>query len=194
MAKKTPGINTGSMADISFLLLTFFLLTSSINTEQGIPRRLPPPKEDTEEVHVPINERNVLNVIVNFRDELLVNGENISANMLTIRAKEFLENPMNDPKLPEKEIEHINNMGPYPVSKGVISLTNDQSTSYDMYILVQNELQRAVNELRDKLAQNTFGKKYDNLDTALQNAIRKAVPMNISEAPPMDYNQAAPAQ
>ncbi len=194
MAKKTPGINTGSMADISFLLLTFFLLTSSINTEQGIPRRLPPPKEDTEEVQVPIKERNVLNVIVNFNDEIRVNGESISVNMLTNRAKEFLENPANNPNLPEKEVEHIVNMGPYPISKGVISLTNDQSTSYNMYVLVQNELQRAVNELRDKVSQNYFGKKYDNLDTSLQRAIRKAIPMNISEAPQKDFNQAAAAQ
>ncbi len=194
MAKKTPGINTGSMADISFLLLTFFLLTSSINTEQGIPRRLPPPKDDTKELEVPIKKRNILNIIVNFNDEIRVNGENININMLTSRAKDFLENPMNNPSLPEKEIKQILNLGPYPVSKGVISLTNDQSTSYEMYVLVQNELERAVNELRDKAAQANFGKKYDNLDTALQRAVRLAVPMNISEAPPMDMTQgAAPA-
>ena len=67
--KKVPGINSRSMADISFLLLTFFLLTSSINTEQGIPRKLPPPKtEDAKDMKVDINKRNVLNVLVNFRD------------------------------------------------------------------------------------------------------------------------------
>lgn len=190
MARKTPGINTGAMADISFLLLTFFLLTSSINTEQGIPRRLPPPKDpNAKDIPIDINKRNVLNVLVNFNDALLVNGEEMRVSQLKDRAKEFLENPSNLANYPEKEIKHIENIGEYPVSKGVISLTNDQSTTYNMYVQVQNELQRAVNELRDKVSSNYFGKKYDNLDTALQRAVQKAVPMNISEAPPIDYSQ-----
>ena len=188
MAKrKTPGINTGSMADISFLLLTFFLLTSSINTEQGIPRRLPPPSE--EKTKVDINRRNVLNVIVNFNDEILANGEHVPLNQLTHRAKEFLENPLNSPNLPEKEVKLIENMGEYPVSKGVLSLMNDQSTSYNMYVQVQNELQRAVNELRDKVSLQYFGKVYDKLDTMLQKSVQRAVPMNISEAPPTQYGK-----
>jgi len=188
MAKrKTPGINTGSMADISFLLLTFFLLTSSINTEQGIPRRLPPPSDS--KAVVDINKRNVFTVVVNFNDEIFANQEIIPLNQLTHRAKEFLENPLNNPSLPEKELKLIENMGEFPVSKGVLSLMNDQSTSYNMYVQVQNELQRAVNELRDKVSMQFFGKKYDLLDTALQKAIQRAVPMNISEAPPTQYGK-----
>jgi biopolymer transport protein ExbD len=186
--RKTPGINTGSMADISFLLLTFFLLTSSINTEQGIPRRLPPPS-DKEKVVVPVNQRNVFVVEVNFNDAIFAGGEIIPVNQLTSRAKEFLENPLNAPNLPEKEIKLIDNMGEYPVSKGVLSLKNDQGTSYNMYVQVQNELQRAVNELRDKVSVQYFGKVYDKLDTALQKSVQKAVPMNISEAPPSNYGK-----
>ena len=189
MARNTPKINTGSMADISFLLLTFFLLTSSINTEQGIPRRLPPAKKDKDKEIVDINKRNVLNVVVNFNDAVWVNGEELLLAQLKDKALEFLENPNNLPTLPEKEPVQINNMGEYPVSKGVISLTNDQSTSYNMYVQVQNELEKAVNELRDKVAINYFGKKFDNLDTSARRSIQKAVPMNISEAPPMDYSQ-----
>ena len=190
MAKrKSPGINTGSMADISFLLLTFFLLTSSINTEQGIPRRLPPPSEKDKPIVVDINKRNVCNIMVNFKDEISVNSEMIPVSQLTLRAKEFLENPLNSPNLPEKELKLIENMGEYPISKGVLSLTNDQSTSYNMYVLVQNELQRAVNELRDKVSMQYFGKVYEKLDTALQKSIQKAVPMNISEAPPSNYGK-----
>ena len=190
MAKKVPGINTGSSADISFLLLTFFLLTSSINTEQGIPRRLPPPKEkDTKEQQIDINQRNVLNVLVNFQDQISVNGEQMDISLLKQTALEFLENANNDPHKPEKKYVEIDNMGEYAVSQGVISLTNDQGTTYNMYVQVQNELQRAVNELRDKVSSNYFGKKYDALDTALQKSIQKAVPMNISEAPPIDYGQ-----
>jgi biopolymer transport protein ExbD len=191
MARKLPGINTGSMADISFLLLTFFLLTSSINSEQGIPRRLPPPSDKTQIADV--NKRNVLTVLVNFKDELLVKNsiidKVISIDQLKDVAKEFLANPHNSPNLPVKEVTLIDNIGEYPISRGVISLTNDQSTTYSMYVQVQNELQRAVNELRDQVSLNYFGKKYEQLDTALQKSIQKAVPMNISEAPPMDYSQ-----
>lgn len=191
MARKVPGINTGSMADISFLLLTFFLLTSSINTEQGIPRRLPPPKdENAKDIKADINKRNVLNVLVNFNDALWVNGEELNISQLKEKAKEFLENPSNAANLPEKEIKEIDNIGEYAVSKGVISLTNDQSTSYEMYVQVQNELEKAVNELRDKVAVSYFGKKYETLDTALRKSVQKAIPMNISEAPPIDYSKA----
>ena len=186
--RKTPGLNTGAMSDISFLLLTFFLLTSSINTEQGIPRKLPPPKtDDTKEQKVDINKRNVLNVVVNFRDEISVNGDIIMITDLKSRAKEFFSNPANDPSLPEKQSKPIDGIGDFPVSKGVVSLTNDQGTSYNMYVQVQNELQRAVNELRNETALQYFGKKFDGLDSAAQRAVSTAIPMNISEAPPIDY-------
>ena len=177
------------MSDISFLLLTFFLLTSSINTEQGIPRKLPPPKtEDAKDMKVDINKRNVLNVLVNFRDEISVNGDVIMVSDLKARAKEFFANPSNDPSLPEKVSKPIDGIGDFQVSKGVVSLTNDQGTSYNMYVQVQNELQRAVNELRNETALQYFGKKFDALDSAAQRAVSTAIPMNISEAPPMDYS------
>lgn len=187
--RKTPGLNTGAMSDISFLLLTFFLLTSSINTEQGIPRKLPPPKkEDAKDLKVDINKRNVLNVLVNFRDEISVNGEEILVSDLKAKAKEFFANPNNDPSLPEKVSKPIDGIGDFQVSKGVVSLTNDQGTSYNMYVQVQNELQRAVNELRDETALLYFGKKFDGLDSAAQRAVSAAIPMSISEAPPIDYS------
>ena len=186
--RKTPGLNTGAMSDISFLLLTFFLLTSSINTEQGIPRKLPPPKtEDAKDKQIDINRRNVLNVLVNFHDQISVNGEEIMITELKAKAKEFFSNPTNDPNLPEKISKPIDGIGDFPVSKGVVSLTNDQSTSYNMYVQVQNELQRAVNELRDETALQYFGKKFDGLDSAAQRAVSSAIPMSISEAPPIDY-------
>lgn len=187
--RKTPGLNTGAMSDISFLLLTFFLLTSSINTEQGIPRKLPPPKkEDAKDLKVDINKRNVLNVLVNFRDEISVNGEEILVSDLKAKAKEFFANPNNDPSLPEKVSKPIDGIGDFQVSKGAVSLTNDQGTSYNMYVQVQNELQRAVNELRDETALLYFGKKFDGLDSAAQRAVSAAIPMSISEAPPIDYS------
>jgi biopolymer transport protein ExbD len=187
MARKTPGINTGSMADISFLLLTFFLLTSSINTEQGIPRKLPPPSKVI--VDTPTKERNVLQIVVNFKNEISANGSIIQISELKEKALEFLENPNNLGTLPEKEHKSINYIGDFMVSKGVISLKNDQSTSYDIYVQVQNELEAAYTELRNKVSGQYFGKKYKTLDTSVQNAIKVAIPMQISEAKSNDFSK-----
>src|SRR5690554_4360876 len=121
MAKKKkglPGLNSSSMADISFLLLTFFLLTSSINTDLGIQRRLPPPSDPS--VKPPeIHKRNTFVVLVNRNDQLLFDGQLGQINDLKIRAKEFLSNPENRPNLPEKSEEDIPLIGRYEVSKGV---------------------------------------------------------------------------
>lgn len=184
MAKrKTPGLNTSSMADISFLLLTFFLMTSSINTDMGIARRLPPPLQD----NVPppeVHKRNVLKVMINYNDGLACNNEWTDLRDLKTRAKEFLANPNDDPSLPEKMEVEIDGIGTYRVSKGVISLINDRGTSYEMYFKVQNELAAAINELRDELALEKFHKHYSDLKEAQVDAINKAIPVSISEAEP----------
>jgi biopolymer transport protein ExbD len=182
--RKTPGLNTSSMADISFLLLTFFLLTSSINTDQGIARRLPPllpPNEDKPEVR----ERNIFIVKINSKDRLLFNGEIGDVRNLKDRAKEFLGNPQNKETLPEKEDVYIEEFhATYPVSRGIISLQNDRGTSYDMYIQVQNELTAAINEMRNELAKEKFGKGYADIKNKQRDAIDKAIPIAISEAEP----------
>lgn len=181
--KKLPALNSASMSDISFLLLTFFLLTSSINTDMGIQRRLPPPSDPT--VKPPdIHRRNTFVVLVNREDRLLFNGEIGEINMLKDRAKEFLSNPQNLDNLPEKMTKDIPLLGTVEVSKGVISLQNDRGTSYEMYLMVQNELTAAVNELRDEMARVKFGKAYVDCSDAQREAIDKAIPIAISEAEP----------
>ncbi len=139
MPKKTPGINGGSMSDISFLLLTFFLLTSSINSDSGIARRLPPPLPPNVE-KPEIRQRNVMAVMVNFQDQLRVRGEVMDISQLRGAVKDFLGNPFNDPSLSEQEEVTVEGLGTVRKSKGVISLLNDHSTSYEMYIKVQNDL------------------------------------------------------
>jgi biopolymer transport protein ExbD len=184
MGKKTPELNTASMADISFLLLTFFLLTSSIDTDQGIVRKLPPPPTDDQK-DIDVKQRNVLKVLVNRSDRLLVQGKLVDIRDLKILAKEFLANPGNREDLSEHETKTLDNLGPVNVSKGVISLKNDRGTSYDMYIQVQNELTAAVNELRDELSREKFGVKFTDLTRGeYKDAISKAVPVAISEAEP----------
>jgi biopolymer transport protein ExbD len=183
MSKKTPEVNSGSMADISFLLLTFFLLTSSISTDQGISRKLPPPP-DKNAKPPPVRERNVLQVLVNMNDLLLVNHEQGDISTLKDVAVKFLTNPTNDPNMSEQTETEIGSLGTVRKSKGIISLQNDRGTSYGMYIKVQNELTKAVNEIRDKLSMDKFGKKYNDLSDELQKDVAKAVPISISEAEP----------
>lgn len=184
MARKIPEINTASMADISFLLLTFFLLTSSIDTDKGLSRKLPPPPDNTKTPEV--KQRNVFIVLINSKDMLLVEGKPGDIRTLRKQAKEFFKNPSNDPDLSENKVEPFDLIGNYPKSKGVISLQNDRATSYKMYISVQNELTAAVNELRDELAMEKFRKKFADLNDAQSGAIQKAIPMAISEAEPKD--------
>lgn len=186
MARKVPEINAGSMADISFLLLIFFLVTTTMDVDSGIVRRLPPPPEKDAEIPE-VKERNIFNVLVNKSDRLFVEGKWGEIRTLRAEAKEFLANPNNRENLPEKKSEFIPGLGEYPVSKGIISLKNDRGTSYDMYIQVQNELTAAVNELRDQLSRQRFGVKFADLnDQDKTDAISKAIPMSISEAEPED--------
>ena len=181
--KKLPALNSSSMSDISFLLLTFFLMVSSINTDQGIQRRLPPPA-DPNQTPPEIHKRNTFTVLVNMNDALLINGEIGDITALKDRAKEFLGNPTNSPNLPEKTMIDIPLLGKTAVSKGVISLQNDRGTSYDMYLKVQNELTAAVNELRDELSREKFSRKYVDCNDDQRVAIDKAIPVAISEAEP----------
>lgn len=186
MARKVPEINAGSMADISFLLLIFFLVTTTMDVDSGIVRRLPPMPE--ENVPPPdVKTRNIFNVLVNKNDRLFINKGWGDIRTLRADTKEFLANPQNREDLPEKKVETIPFLGEYPISKGIISLKNDRGTSYDMYIQVQNELTAAVNELRDELSRQKFGKPFNELDDQdLVTAIQKAIPMSISEAEPED--------
>jgi biopolymer transport protein ExbD len=185
MARKMPQLNTGSMADISFLLLTFFLLTSSINTDMGITRRLPPPPDPNVEPPK-LKERNIFTVLVNQNNRLLVENRPSDITLLRMQAKEFLENPSNSPDLPEKELVSIPYLGEVFIAKNaIISLKNDRGTSYDMYLQVQNELTAAINELRDKMSIEKFGVKFSALtNDDYIDAIRKAFPVTISEAEP----------
>lgn len=178
-------INAGSMADIAFLLLIFFLVTTTMDVDTGISRKLPPPVTDDTEMD--IKERNIFKVLVNSADMLLVEGKPGSLETLKNDTKHFFTNPTDDPELPEKRLEEIEGLGEIWVSRGVVSLKNDRGTSYDMYIKVQNELTRAFQELRDQLSIEKFGTKFDNLlDETKIDAIQAAIPIAISEAEPED--------
>lgn len=194
MAKKkreVPEINSSSTADMAFILLLFFLLTTSMDTDRGLARRLPePPQENQKKEDVDIKERNILQVFVNFQDQLMVGDSYLSVEQLRDKAKEFIANPNDDEKLPEKVAEEVPFFGTQRITKShVISLRCDRGTSYKTYIAVQNELVAAYNELRDELAQQKWQKNYADLSEEQQEAIRKIYPQVISEAEPKKYGE-----
>lgn len=190
MGKKTPAINSSSTADIAFLLLCYFLMTTTMGSQTGLARRLPPmPDKDQKLEDQKVNRRNIIIVRINSNDRIFAGSEPIDVSQLKDKIKEFLTNPSDDPNLPEKEAKEIEGFGTVQVSKGVISLQNDRGTSYQAYIAVQNELVKAVNELRDDYSKRTFGKKFSLLDEEKQDIVKKAVPQNISEAEPKDIGK-----
>ncbi|NNC83407.1 MAG: biopolymer transporter ExbD [Flavobacteriales bacterium] len=231
-------INAGSMADIAFLLLIFFLVTTTMDQDTGIMRQLPPLDEEQEEITETVKERNVYEVLVNANDQLLVEGEPMDISELKEGAIEFLTNsgvfseepaeedltlrvPVSKQAVTQKiaelkgkieqfpdrksewegelrqfeaKLDAINFFGNYRElgPSAVISLQNDNGTSYDMYLQVQNELTSAVNELRDELTLKFYNKSYLELDDKdpyerrIIKAVRQVYPQRISEAEPKE--------
>lgn len=175
MAKREiPEINAGSMADIAFLLLIFFLVTTTIQTDSGLSVLLPP------YVEVPPppekkNKRNVFSVQLNGNNDVLVRGYPSSLDQPTLikdQLKVFINNRGRDPESSESP------------KKAVVSLLNDNGTSYDAYIVVYNQLKAAYNELWEESAQKEYGRSYEDLDKKQQQSIRSEIPLVISEAEP----------
>ena len=190
MAKKIPQINASSMADISFLLLIFFLVTTSMDVNQGLARRLPPPIPPDQKVEdTDINKRNLFVVKINWENKLLVQGQELDVKQLRAKAKEFIANPNDDAKMPRLVEEDFG--APFGTLKytkdHVISVQNDMETQYQAYLDVQNELVAAYNELREECAQKYFYKSYTELDEEWQKKISKIYPQKISEAEPKNY-------
>ncbi len=177
-------INAGSMADIAFLLLIFFLVTTTMSTNTGMQRKLPPPPEKKDQQDVDVHERNVMVVLINKDNNIAIKGKPIQLKDICEKTKQFFTNPNNDKNLPEKEVKDIPYFGKYPVSKGVVSLQTDRNTNYEKYLQVNNELVRAINELRDEKSMEKFGMKFDDLEKDKQKAVAKVYPLNISEAEP----------
>ncbi|MCK5729626.1 MAG: biopolymer transporter ExbD [Draconibacterium sp.] len=184
MARKVPEIAATSLADIAFMLLIFFLVTTTMDVDSGLERTLPQWQEEEIEDNSEIKERNVFVVLVNRNNDLLVENEYARIEDLREMTKEFLTNSANAENLPEKEPTEVPFFGTVDITKGVISLRNDLDTKYGTYLAVQNELVGAINELREDLAKSQFNKSYSNLQKDQRNAIRKIIPSKISEAEP----------
>jgi biopolymer transport protein ExbD len=169
-------INAGSMADIAFLLLIFFLVTTTIAEDKGVLVKLPqwseePPPE------MKLNSRNVYSVLVNAQNQLLVRGEQMKIEDLKNNTKIFIANP-----------DKRSDMSENP-QKAIISIKNDRGTKYNTYLEVYNELKAAYNELWEESAMSKFGKNLNELTNAQQKEIKDAIPLVISEAEPTKFGE-----
>jgi len=163
MAKRSaPEVNAGSMADIAFLLLIFFLVTTTIETDSGISRKLPPIEESEEDVV--IKQKNIFTVLLNGKDQILVEDELMELEEIRAAAIEFLDNGggkgedgcdyckgKRDPRSSDNP------------DKAIISLKNERETSYAAYISVQNELVAAYTHLRNVRAEELYGESYSEM-------------------------------
>ena len=201
MARRSaPEVNAGSMADIAFLLLIFFLVTTTMEKDKGISRQLPPIQENSEDIL--IKEKNLFIVLVNKNDDLLVEDEPIELKDLRQAAIDFLDNGGASSNSPEycnyckgkKDPSSSDNP-----DKAIISVKNDRLTSYNMYIAVQNELVGAYNFLRNRESQRLFGWKFTEVKALIDagtfvgnrskveenlKAIQKLYPLKLSEQSP----------
>jgi biopolymer transport protein ExbD len=173
----TNEVNAGSMADIAFLLLIFFLVTTTIAEDKGIRVKLPPWSEEEPDI-TQLKKRNVYSVLVNAQNQLLVRGEPIDMRNLRESAKEFISNPLKREDLAERP------------TRAIISLKNDRGTNYKTYLEVYNELKAAYDELWDELSMRKYNIHYsDDLDKAKRDAIKAEIPMVLSEAEPTAFGE-----
>ena len=190
--KKTPGINGSSMADVSFIILIFFLMVTTMGSEFGMIRQLPPwiehnPNDEGDK----INRRNVFVVAINQHNNMLVQDQYRDVSDLRAMAKDFFYINNTGDNYPEKEVRDIPFIGNISVNRtAVVSLQNDRGTSYRIYMQAQNELTAAINELRDEFCMQRFGRKYDDCTQDQQEVVsRQVYPMAISEAEPKDVSR-----
>ena len=175
--RQAPEINASSMADIAFLLLIFFLVTTEIVEDKGILVKLPPWSNEPPETQR-LNERNVFSVLVNKDNNLLVRGEPTELADLRERAKEFITNPTDRSDLAASP------------TKAIISLKNDRGTNFETYLAVYNELKGAYNELWNELSNERYGVDYsDDLKIEVRRDIKSTIPFVLSEAEPSAFGE-----
>ncbi len=153
--RRVPGINTASIADISFTLLILFLVVTSMDDDNGMSRMLPPLA--TEQQPTAMSQRNVLRIVVSPNNDITVNDDTVSVETLRERVVEFVDNPNNDPNLPEKVERDIT------------------------YFSIQHEIVAAYAQLRDSLAMHRFQKHYAQCSEEQRMALRKYYPQKVSE-------------
>ncbi|MTI87048.1 MAG: biopolymer transporter ExbD [Balneolaceae bacterium] len=169
--RESADINGSSMADIAFLLLIFFLVTTTINVDTGIGLMLPPPLDPTQEPP-PIKERNLMKILVNPQGIIVMNDNQVLLNDVKPTIIEFIKNPTNDPNLSETP------------QKAIVSLKTTEETPYKVYIDMLDEVVGAYREIRNEAARANYGVPYGALEegSAQQEAVQDIYPKRISIA------------
>lgn len=176
----TSGVNAGSMADIAFLLLIFFLVTTTFPDDEGVKGILPRPCPEGVDCSSDVRSKNVFTIHLNRNNELMANNEAISIIALRDTVKDFIDNN-GDASCLYCKGEKKGDLSDNP-QEAIISLHTDRQASYDSYIGIQNELVGAYYELRKEFCKNKFQKEIDELTDAELKQLREAYPLRISEA------------
>ena len=195
-AKKKAGeINSSSMADIAFLLLIFFLVTTTMDVDTGMKRTLPPIADNEQQQQdVELKQRNVLMVNVSKEGRIMVGTEEYMPTDLNRRgdhsrmSREVLDFLAGADRSEKKAVE-IEPSISCEISQGVVSLKADNETKYNIYLQVQDELTHAFNVYRDMISVQAYGKPFEDLNEIQAGNVRKAVPVKISEAEPNDQTR-----
>lgn len=180
--RELPELNTTSTSDISFMLLIFFLVTSSMDSDKGLTRQLPTPEDKTEEQDLVVKRRNVMELRLDASDRLTCDGDTIDAAELTKRVKEFVANDSGDDKKPELSEREVHLLGRCKVSdRHVIFIETSPETTYDAYFQMQNAIVAAYSALRDNIARKSFRRPYTQCTQEQRDAIAMVYPQRISE-------------
>lgn len=160
--REVPLLNTTSTADISFILLVFFLIMTSMDVDKGLQRQLPPANHDKVEEVTDINKANLLDLQLTSTDKLIVDGKPLDVAQLRSRVLTFVG------KTADRQ-------------RHIISVTVDRKASYDLYFNVQNEIMAAYNVLRNRYAMKTYGREYERCTAAQREKVREYYPQRIAE-------------
>lgn len=174
--RKIPEINAGSMADIAFLLLVFFLVTTTISTDTGVGTMLPPwiPPDKLKDLEGKVEIQNLYAIQVNGANQILMRDKIVDYREIKPTIIEFITNYGKRSDYSESP------------EKAIVSLLNDKSTSYDTYLTVYNEVKAAYNTVRQGYARQTYGRPMEELTEEEQKEVRLKFPIIISEAEPSD--------
>ena len=160
--RQVPGLNTASTADISFMLLIFFLVTTSMDVDKGLFRLLPSPEPQKQEHQESVVDKSTLMALhVTVGNQLLLNDK-----------------PIKVASLQGEIVKFVNRLG----KRHLISIESDRDANYDLYFQMQNQIMMAYNQIRDEYSQSHFGKSFSSLSSAQKEKVRKACPQRITES------------
>ena len=178
--RKVPGLNTASIADISFTLLILFLVVTSMEEDKGLERLLP--QISKEHNSTEIADRNLMKIRIDENNRVFVDDEEVKTGEIKARVMTFVDNPQNLPTMPEKHLIDIYGMGKRNVSDAhVIQVDADRNADFNTYFTVQNEIVAAYDNLREKLALEKFHRHYRDCSEEQRAALRECYPQRVSE-------------